>query len=67
MFNTAVLLDLSISAVMIGKQQSISRNQLSGTATAEKDYSILQGCLVDAVDVFCTESESLCLHVSDPL
>ena len=67
MFNTAVPLDIAVSAMMICEQQAFVRDHFTGTSTAEKNHRILQGGLIDAVDVFCREFETLCLHVSNPL
>jgi len=65
--HAAVLLDLSVSAVMVGQEQSFRGNHFSCAASSKQYDRILEGCLIDAVDVICSELESLCLHVVDAL
>ena len=67
MLDAAVLLDLSVAAVVVGQQKSFRGDQLSCTSSSEEHDGILQRCLVDAVDVLCVEPEALFLHVSDSL
>ena len=67
MFNAAVLLDLAVSAVVVGEEQPLVGDQFSGAAGTEQDDGILEGGLVDAVDIFGGELEALGLHVGDAL
>ena len=67
MFHAAVLLYLSVSAVMVGQKQAFGRNKLAGTAASEQYYGVFEGGLVDAVNVFCIEPEAFVLHVLDAL
>ena len=67
MLDTAVLLDLAISAVVVGQQQAFRRDKLACAAASEKHDGIFQRSLIDTVDVFCAELEALFLHVSDAL
>ena len=63
----AVLLDIAIATVVVGKKKAIVRNQFSGTAGAKEYDGILQRGLVNAVNIFCGKFEALGLHVPYPL
>ena len=67
MLDTAVTLDVAVTAVMVREEQALVRDNFSSTATSEEDDSIFQGCLVDTVDVLGGQFETFGLHVSDPL
>ena len=67
MFHGTVSLYLSVSAVVVGNQQTFRGDELAGASAAEQDYGIFQRSLVDAVDIFGCQSEALGLHVSDTL
>ena len=66
-FHAAVLLDVTVAAVMIRQQQSLRGNQLTRTAGTEQDDGILERSLVHAVYIFGRQLETFGLHVSDPL
>ena len=59
MLHTAVLLDLSVSAVVVGKQQAFCRNEFSRTSSCEEYDGIFERRLVYAVDVIGIKSEAL--------
>ena len=61
--NAAVLLDLSVSAVVVGQKESLRRYELSCAASAKQHDCVLQRCLIDAVDVFSRKTEAFLLHV----
>ena len=67
MLHAAVALDVAVAAVMVGKQQAVRGDEFPGAAGAEEYDGILQGGLIDAVDIFRFEPEALGLHVSDAL
>ena len=56
-------LDIAVSAVMVGEEQTFVRDDFSGAAASEQDDGVLEGSLVDAVDVFSGEFEPFGLHV----
>ena len=67
MLHAAVLLDLSVTTVVVRYKQSLRRNEFSGTSAAKEHYCVLERSLVDAVDVFSVEFEALFLHIPDSL
>ena len=67
MLDAAVPLDVAVAAMVVRQEESFIRYYLSGASSAEQDHGILQGCLVDAVDVFGSELEAVFLHVRNAL
>ena len=67
MLHAAVLLDLAVAAMVVCKDQTFCRDKFSGATSAEQHDSILEGCLVDAVDVLGAELEAFALHILDTL
>ena len=67
MLDAAVLLDLTVSAMVVGKEKSFRRNELSRASAAEQHDSILEGRLVDAVYVLGVKPEAFFLHICDTL
>ena len=51
MFQRALLLDLTVPAMVIRKYEPFGRNELSSTEAAEADDCIFERAVVDAVDV----------------
>ena len=66
-FKSTVALDVAVAAVVVCKQQTVSGDEFSGAARAEEYDGILQGRLVDAVNIFRAEPEAFRLHVADTL
>ena len=64
MFDTRMALYLGISAMMIGEQKTVRGDDFARATSAEKHDCILQGSLIDTVDVLGAELESLGLHVT---
>ena len=62
MFYRTVLLDRSISAMMIGQDKSVGRNNFSGTSSAKDTYCIFQRNIVGVVDVVGIQLQTLCFH-----
>ncbi|OPZ53159.1 MAG: hypothetical protein BWY89_01789 [Bacteroidetes bacterium ADurb.BinA012] len=65
MLNGAVVLYLTITTVVVGEQQAVRRDDLSGTAASEDDDGVFDACLVDAVNVFRCQFESHPGHSAD--
>ena len=64
MFDTRMALYLGISAMMIGEQKTVRGDDFARATSAEEHDCILQGGLIDTVDVLGAELESLGLHVT---
>ena len=62
-----VLLDLAVAAVMVGEEQAVARDHLTGAAGAEQHHGVLERRLVDAVHILRREAETVRLHVVDAL
>ena len=60
-------LDVAVAAVVVGEQQALVRDELSGTTGSEKNDGILQGSLVDTVNVLGGKLETFGLHIGDTL
>ena len=56
-FDRTVILNLSISAMMIGKNKSLRRDNLSGTSFAKLHYGIFERTAVGVVNVVIFEFE----------
>ena len=65
--HAAVALDLAESAVVVGKEQAVARDELARAAGAEQHDGVLERRLVDAIDIFGREPEAVCLHIFDAL
>ena len=65
MLGAGELLDAAVSAVVVGENQTLAGNHLSGTSAAENHDSVLQGRVVDVVDLFCCELAAVLLHGLD--
>ena len=65
MLNGAVVLDLSVTAMMVGEQEALGRDDLCCAAASEDDDGIFQACLVNAVNVFRGQLESHLGHRTD--
>ena len=63
--DAAVPCDLVIAAVVVGQQQPLRGNEFARAAAAEEHDRVLEGSLVDAVDIFRAQAEALGLHVGD--
>ena len=64
MFHRAVLLDISVSTVMVGQYQSFGRNDLSGTSSSKVYDCIFQADIVRAVYLVDGDIQSQVLHHS---
>ena len=51
MLRSGECLDVAVAAVVVGNQQTLLGNHFTGAAAAELDDGILQGRMVDAVDL----------------
>jgi hypothetical protein len=56
-------LDVTVATVMVRKEQALIRDYLARTAASEKDDGILEGSLVDTINVLCGKFETLRLHI----
>ena len=63
MVHTAELLDAGISAMMVGHQQTFVGDDFSGASSSELHYRILEGRVVDAVNLVRAQAAS-CLFES---
>ena len=66
MFHAGMALDLAVTAVVVGDEQSLGRNQFTRAAPSEEDHGVLERGLVDAVYVLGTQTEALGLHIGNP-
>ena len=62
MFDAAELLDISISAVVVGHKEAFGRDNLSGTSSPELHDGIFQRRVVDVIDIFRREFTAELLH-----
>ena len=51
-------LDAAVAAVVVGHQQAAAGDELAGAAAAELDDGVLDGSVIDAVDLFRREAGS---------
>ena len=65
MLNSAVLLYLTVAAVVVGKQETFRRYDLCGAASAEDDNGIFQAGFIETVDIFSRQFQSHVSHGSD--
>ena len=65
MLHRALLLDLAVSTVVVGQDESFGRNEFARTETAKTYDSIFQGAVVYAVNVLGTELAAHRLHFCD--
>ena len=63
--HAAVLLDRSVTAVVVGQDQSFGRDNFAGTAAAEDTYGIFQRYTVRVVQVIGFELQPLLFHHID--
>ena len=61
----AQFLDAGVAAVVVRHQEPVRRDDFPGTSSAELYDGILQGSVVDAVNVFGAQFEAHFLHRSD--
>ena len=64
-FGGRVPLDGAVAAVVVGQQQSFGRDQFARASAVEQHHGVLHRGLVDGIDVFGGEPESLGAHVVD--
>ena len=64
-FDGRVPLDGAVAAVVVGQQQSFGRDQFARAAAVEQHHGVFHRGLVDGIDVFGGEPESLGAHVVD--
>ena len=62
MFDAAELLDISISAVVVGHKEAFRRYDFSGTSSSELHDGIFQRRVVDVIDIFRREFTAELLH-----
>ena len=55
-------LDAAVAAVVVSYEETLVRDYLSGAAAAELDDCILEGRVVDVIDVFCRQFAAHVLH-----
>ena len=67
MLHAAVLLDLTVTAVVVGQKQTFRRNQFSGASSSEQYDSVFQGRFIYIIYVFGVQTEAFFLHVGYPL
>lgn len=65
MLHRALLLDLTVSTVVIGQDESFGRNEFARAETAKTYDGIFQGAMVYAVNVLGTELTTHGLHFCD--
>ena len=64
-FDTAVRADKVVATVVVGQEKSLVGDHLSGTSRAKKQNGILEGGLVDAVNLLCRDLAPFGLHLFD--
>jgi hypothetical protein len=61
----ALLLNLAVSTVVVGQDQSFGRNEFARTETAKTYNGIFQGAVVDTVNIFSAKFAAHGLHLGD--
>jgi hypothetical protein len=56
-------LDLIVSAVVVGKDESLTGDQLPGATPSKQDDRILHGGLTGGINIFRFEQKTLCPHL----
>ena len=65
--DATVALDRAITAVVVGEQQTLLRDQLARAAAIEQHHGVLHRGAVDAVNIVGSQSETLRTHILDAI
>ena len=63
MLHRAVLLDVVVAAVVVGKQQAVVADNLARAATSKEYNGIFETAVVDGIDVVGSDAHAHLLHL----